>query len=278
MTLPAAPLRLPATEGRDRRRWWRDPTRAQRATVLLVEIVAILLVWEWATGVARIVNPVFLPPPSRILGGFGDLFRGPDLGPNLMFSATCFLIGYVLAVLVGIPLGLLVGGSRISGRLGGPLMWALYALPWSAARPIATVWFGFGAGPVIFLVFVAALFPIMLNTAAGAQTVPTPLLAAGRVFGAGRLTIFRKVSLPAILPFVMVGLRHAVVVGMIGLLFAEITGSAKGIGALIKVRTSTFDTDQAYALIVIVVIATRLLGSGVDQAGKRLTPWARTER
>jgi ABC-type nitrate/sulfonate/bicarbonate transport system permease component len=189
-----------------------------------------------------------------------------------------FLIGYLLAALVGVVLGLLIGSWRPGIRLIAPLVWALYAMPLVAIRPMTTIWFGFGDAPIIFLVFLSALLPIILNTMAGVNTVDPSLKRAAAVFGADRLATYRKVILPATVPFVLTGLRLAVVTGWIILLVSEIHGGARGFGALMSVAQSRFRVDQAFAILVVIVVSSVLSVRLLGLLEGRVSSWRSTVR
>ncbi len=244
-----------------------------RLLIIVVEFTLIFALWQYLVGTLEITNPIFLPPPSRIWNGFFDMVSSGELWPHLRRSAYSYTVGYSLAVIVGIPLGLLLGTSVVAYRLTGPLIWSLYATPWIALMPMATIWFGFGAAPVMFIVFLAAFFPVMLNTAAGPQTVDRSLIRSATVFGAGSLTVFRKVILPASLPFILIGMRLAIVIGMIGLMVAEIVGSTVGLGALIKLKSATFKIGSAFSVIVIAVTLTMIFGTALKALAEKVAPW-----
>lgn len=244
-----------------------------RLIVIAVEAVLFLGLWEWATGAGRLVNPVFLPPPSRVFGTLVEMFTTGTIWPELGFSATTWSIGYGLAAVVGIGLGLLMGAFEPVGRLLGPLAWSLYATPHISIRPMLVIWFGFGAAPIIALVFVSAIFPILLTTAAGVRTVDPVLVRAGEVFGGGWADIQRKIVLPATLPFVVTGLRLAIPTSLIGMLVGEILGSGQGLGAILALGTATFRVDQAIAAIVILVAASLTLLRVFGEVERRLAPW-----
>jgi NitT/TauT family transport system permease protein len=243
-----------------------------------VEVIAILAVWEYVQGTLKVVNPVFLPPPSRIVDAFGRLAAANDLVGHVTYSLTNFAIGYSLAAVLGIALGLLIGGWWPATRLVAPIVWALYAMPLIAIRPMTTIWFGFGPAPIIFLVFLSSLLPVLLNTAAGVRTVDPSLKRAAAVFGASSLQTYRKVVLPATVPFVLTGLRLAVVTGWIILLASELHGSARGFGALMAVATSRFRVDQVFAIIVIIVVLSVLSVRLIGLLERRVSSWRRTVR
>ena len=266
----APPTTLPAArEGR----WWERLDRRTRLLLVGIEVAVLLTVWQLAIAQFGLVSHIFLPPPIDVAGGFGTLFGRPDMGQHLMTSFSAWCVGFGLATVVGIAIGVVVGGSIPVERLSGPVLWTLYATPWLAYRPLSVVWFGFGMPPIVFLVFIAALFPVLLNTAAGVRAVEPTMLQASRVFGIGRLATYTRILLPSALPFVIVGMRQSAVMATISLIVAEMTGSSVGVGALISMLTSRYQTEQTFALVAIAVLWTVLVGQVLRAIGQRLSPW-----
>lgn len=269
-----APLELPPARGGA---WERFQQRWGRRVVVAVEAVLFLALWEWVTVGSGLVNPVFLPPPSRVFGTLIELFASGTIWPELQFSATTWSVGFGLAAVVGVTMGILMGAFEPVGRLLGPLAWSLYATPHISLRPMFVIWFGFGAAPIIALVFISAIFPILLTTAAGVRTVDPVLLRAGEVFGGRWIDIQRKIVLPSTLPFIVTGLRLAIPTSLIGMLVGEILGSGQGLGAILALGTATFRVDQAIAAIVILVTASLTLLRLFGALEARLAPWRGTE-
>lgn len=253
--------------------WWTRLDRRATILLLVVETAAILAVWQVAIAGFGIVNPVFLPPPTEIADGFATLAARPDITEHLMTTLTAWGSGFVLAAIAGVVLGVSVGGSLPVERLAGPVLWTIYATPWLAYRPLSVIWFGFGMPPIIFLVFIAALFPTLLNTAAGVRTVDRSLLQASDVYGISRWRRYRTILLPSALPFVFVGLRQSAVMATIALIVAEMTGSSVGIGALISILTNRYQTEQTFALVIIAVVWTVLVTQTIRFVGHRVAPW-----
>ncbi len=253
-------------------RWARLDTKS-RAALLIGEFVLLLLLWQIAVGVFELIPPIFFPPPTAIVGGFDEIFASGELGQNLSASISAWIIGYGLAIVVGVVAGVGLGASLPFNRLAGPVLWSLYATPWLAWRPLSVAWFGFGVAPIIFLVFIAALFPVMLNTAAGVSATEPTLISAGRVYGASRVSIYRKIVLPSAVPFVFAGMRQSMVMATIALLVGELTGAAYGIGALVANKTALYQTDEAFAAILLAVAWTLTLSALLDVIRRRVAPW-----
>jgi ABC-type nitrate/sulfonate/bicarbonate transport system permease component len=253
-------------------RWARLDAKAT-AGLLVVELIALLALWQVAVGVFELIPPIFFPPPTAIVGGFGQIVESGELAQHLSASMSAWIVGYTLAILVGVVAGVLLGAWLPFNRLAGPLLWSLYATPWLAWRPLSVAWFGFGIAPIIFLVFIAAIFPVMLNTAAGVSATEPSLMSTGRIFGASRVSIYRKIVLPSAVPFIFAGMRQSAVMATIALLVGELTGAAYGLGALIANKTARYQTDEAFAAIILAVAWTLILTTFLDFLRRRVAPW-----
>lgn len=254
-------------------RWWARLNRLQRFALIGIEFVVIAIIWEILIGRFEVISPLFFPPPSRIAVAGYELFATGEIFPHLRVSAFAWVVGYMLAVVLGVICGFLMGGWKVFGKLAGPVIWLIYAAPWIAFQPLFAVWFGFGATPVIFMVVTAAVFAVIFNTAAGVSTVDSYLLRCASVFGAGTIARYRKVVFPAVLPFIFVGLRHAAVIATLGLLAGEITTTTVGMGALITIKTAQFQVAAAFVVIVLTVVYTTLVGQLLTAVAKRVAPW-----
>ncbi|MFK3677409.1 ABC transporter permease [Microbacterium sp. NPDC090218] len=255
--------------------WLAGLSARGKAAVIAVEVVVLLVLWQLVVGVFGWISPVFLPPPLAIAQGFGEIVANGSLAANAGISVQAWLTGFALAVVVGIPVGLLMGTSLPVDRVIGPIAWTIYATPSIAYQPLAKAWFGFGIGPVIFLVTISAIFPILLNVAAGMRTTNPSIIRAARVYGAGRMRLYRSVYLPSTIPFLFAGLRQAVVLATIGMVVAELAGSSSGMGALIIRASNTYQTDQAFAAIAVVVLWSVGMTQVVTAIERGVAPWTR---
>lgn len=255
--------------------WLAGLSARGKAAVIAVEVVILLVLWQLVVGVFGWISPVFLPPPLAIAQGFGEIVANGSLAANAGISVQAWLTGFALAVVVGIPVGLLMGTSLPVDRVIGPIAWTIYATPSIAYQPLAKAWFGFGIGPVIFLVTISAIFPILLNVAAGMRTTNPSIIRAARVYGAGRMRLYRSVYLPSTIPFLFAGLRQAVVLATIGMVVAELAGSSSGMGALIIRASNTYQTDQAFAAIAVVVLWSVGMTQVVTAIERGVAPWTR---
>jgi len=174
---------------------------------------------------------------------FIELSVNGQLWSNVGYSGTNFLLGFVLAVAVGVPAGILLGWYRKALAMFDPLINALYATPRIALYPLIIIWFGIGSGSKIFVVFLSAMLPILTNTIAGVRNLDADLLRASRAFCATDRQIFKTVALPFSVPFIVTGVRQGVAHGLIGIIIAEMSAGNEGIGFMISYAGQTFATD-----------------------------------
>ncbi len=251
---------------------------------LFLEIVAIIVLVQIMAGgltifdvvvVSPLVNPEFTPPPTAIWDAFARLAERNLLIDNIWFSLSNFAIGFVLAAIVGILLGLALGTISTVRTLVGPVVWIAYSTPRVALAPLIVMWLGFGAESKIVVIFLMAVFPIIINVWVGASSVDQTLLRAGRVFGASNVQLYRKVTLPYILPYTLTGLRLGIARGLIGVVIAEFIGSAAGVGYMIRLLSSEFDIAGALALTIVLMITANVAMILLDLIRRRLAPWYR---
>ena len=248
--------------------------------VFVVEVAALLGLWEMISGPLGVMNPKFLPPPSAI---FDELWRMlPIVGErpiteDIVFSLKNFGYGYVLAAVVGTTLGLVIGTTKSGELLLGPLAYYAYAVPRSALAPVIILIWGLGAESKVVIIFLLAVFPVLITTMEGGAQVDRTLVDAGRVFGATRLQIMRKVILPDLFPYVLIGLRIAVIRGYIGVLIGELMGSFKGLGTILKRSSYNFEMATSFAVVVILIVLSSLTMLLVSFAKTKLVPWHQEE-
>lgn len=244
---------------------------------LVLEIIAIILVWQVAIGTFELWNPRFFPPPSDIWAATVAMAESGVLWTNFLASNNNFWVGYLIAATTGVTFGLSLGLSSNLRLALGPLFWAMYATPRIALQPLLVLWLGFGPGPKILIIFLMAFFPVAANAMDGVQTVDRSLVRAAQVFGARRIDLYTKVVLPATLPFVLAGLRMGIARGMVGIVIGEFIGGREGLGFLILRRSADFDMAASLALTIMLVLMAVVGMSLLQFVKRRVAPWHKDE-
>jgi NitT/TauT family transport system permease protein len=238
--------------------------------ITVASVALVLLIWEWF---GRDVNPVFGSYPSAIALAFVDLVRSGQLGTALLESLQPFVAGYVLAIVLGVPLGLLIGRFRVAEAGLGIYITAGYAMPLVALVPLLVLWLGLGFAVKAAVVFLMSVFPICINTWLGVAAVPKSLIDVGKAFVAPNLVILRRIVLPATLPYIMAGIRLAVGRAVVAMVIAEFFTSISGLGAIIINSANNFDTATMFVPIVVLMVLAIGLNALIGWIERRVAPW-----
>jgi ABC-type nitrate/sulfonate/bicarbonate transport system permease component len=235
----------------------------------VLAFLAFIGVWWLAVEVTN-VRDILLPPPDRVLD---ELVRITQLGllqEALASSMYAMAVGLGLSLLIGIPIGLIVGYARTPDLISYPYLWGFFATPRIALAPLMVLWFGLGTETKIWLVFLSAVIPIILSCRDGVKTADESLRRAAISFSASRRDLFVKVLAPNTLPFIASGIRNGISRGFVGLLVIEMTVGSGGLGTQVMRSMRSFNTARMFAFVaVLVVIALALIG-----LSKRLEAYA----
>jgi len=241
-----------------------------RWAITLASVAFMLILWEIF---GRRINPVFGSYPSAIAVAFWDLAVTGQLWSALYESLRPFLLGYALAIVVGVPLGLLVGGFRAAEAALGIYVTAGYAMPLVALVPLLILWLGLGFAVKVAVVFLMALFPICINTWLGVVAVPKTLIEVGKSFVAPNIVILRRIVLPATLPYIMAGIRLAVGRAVVAMVIAEFFTTISGLVAVIINSANNFDTATMFVPIIILMVMAIGLNWLIGFVERKVAPW-----
>lgn len=238
-------------------------------------IILLLVVWEsvplWYTlprGMA-----LFFTTPSKIAEAFYELLLNGTLEKHFYVSAIAFLVGLGLSIVVGLPLGLIMGRSRTLEDLLDPYITAANATPRIVFLPLLILWFGIGIWSKILIVFIGAVFPLLINTYVGVKNVNRVLVNVVRSFGASEWQLMKIVVLPNSVPYIIAGLRLAIGRAILGVVVGEFFGSSQGLGYMIASAATNYKVDVVFVGVVIFMALSVILTLAVKQLESRLASW-----
>jgi ABC-type nitrate/sulfonate/bicarbonate transport system permease component len=239
----------------------------------LASLLFVGLVWElWGSA-----NPFFASHPSAIgLAASETLF--PLVLPAFITTLTALLVGLAIATPIGIVVGFAMGRVRLLDVALTPYINAIYATPRIALIPVLVLWLGIDFNLRITIVALGAVFPVMINTYAGAKHVDPELLDTGRSFTASENQLLRTIVAPSSLPFIFAGFRIGIGRGVSGVIVAEMTSALTGIGRLMIEDAKYLQIDEVFVSIMVLGLFSLVLFDIVARVQRRLTPWSEVER
>ena len=235
-----------------------------------MSVALALLTWQ---AVASKSDPVFVATPLAVLRAGYTLLASGELIPHALASAQALFLGFGLAVLVGLPLGTIMGRLPWLRHLLDPVVMAGHATPRLALLPVLVLWLGIGVASKVAAAFLGAVFPVLVNTLAGVRQIDSLWERAVRAFGGGRLSVITKVVLPGALPAVMGGLRLGFGRALIGVIVGEMYVSVAGIGQVLLTYGHAGRTAEVLALTGLVSATSLAVVYACRAAERRLGPW-----
>lgn len=224
----------------------RDGARNQ-VLLGIAGVLIFLLLWEIAPRVVPGINTRMFPPPSHIASVFAEMTWGTgEIWPHVGASLKRAVLGFLLGSSLGIAVGVLTGRSRLLRQLSDPILHGLRAIPAIAIVPLSIVWFGLGDVSKVMLIAWGTFFPVWVNTFIGIRDIPPVYLRSAAALGTSPLATVWQVALPAALPFVFAGLRHATAVAFVVVVAAELVGAEAGLGYLISFAHLVFRVDVMF--------------------------------
>lgn len=261
----------------------------EQAVLGTFSVIVFLVLWEglshgwWADLLAPLIGayaehlkikPLFVSSPSDIaLAAYRLAFVTGELWNDLRVSGFEYLLGYLLAVATGIPLGLAAGWYRKLYYAVEPFVSALNATPQVAFLPLIIIWIGIGLWSKVVVIFLLTVVPIVLNALAGARATDARLLRVARSFGASEWRIFRNMVLPSSVPFLLTGLRLSVGRAMVGIVVGELYAATAGIGYMISVAGSSFQTDKVFVGVIVIAGFGLFLTEIIRRIERRVEAW-----
>ena len=238
-------------------------------------VVAILIVWEI---VAPFISPIFFTSPSNIAIAFYETTVSGELPYFLAQSLEVMFYGLVTAIVVGIPLGVAMARiRRLDWALDLPIN-ALYATPLVAVVPLLVLWFGIYLKAKIIVVFLFAVFPILINTYQGVRECDKGMIEVAQSFRSSEWRMWRDVLLPFAVPYIIAGLRLAIGRGLIGMIIAEFYTTISGLGFMITKYANVFAMDKTFVPVIVLMVLGVSLTTLLKWVGRRIAPWSAANR
>lgn len=240
-----------------------------RATIVLALLIAF---WEIAPRVG-IVDKTFLPPFSDVINALVDLAKSGQLTKHISASVGRALKGFVVAVVVAVPLGIVIGWYRPVAQLLNPVLELFRNTAALALLPVFILILGIGETSKVALVIYACVFPTLLNTISGVRTVDPLLIKSARSLGLSSFRLFQKVILPATLPTIFTGIRLSAAASILVLVAAEMVGAQSGLGYLIMASQLNFQIPQMYAGILTIALVGLIFNFVLVLIERRFSRW-----
>ncbi|HET7166191.1 MAG TPA: ABC transporter permease [Pseudolabrys sp.] len=250
--------------------WWERPALFRYGFVLL-----ILIVWQI---VGPFINPIFFTYPTKIAEAFYTTTISGELPYFLGQSLEVMIYGLTIALIVGIPLGIAMARIRwLDWALDLPIN-ALYATPLVAVVPLLVLWFGIYLKAKIIVVFLFAVFPVLINTYQGVRECDKNMLEVAHSFRSSEWRVWRDVLLPFAVPYIIAGIRLAIGRGLIGMIIAEFYTTISGLGFMITRYANVFEMDKTFVPVIVLMVLGVSLTSLLKWVGRRIAPWSAANR
>jgi ABC-type nitrate/sulfonate/bicarbonate transport system permease component len=252
-------------------------TEHRRLWLGLCSLLFVVAGWELVLTYVVPVNPFFFTKPSLIAAAFKEQIQGAKLWHDLAVSSQAFIWGFSFAVIVGIPVGLVMGWRRRVEYSLDPFLTALYASPLVALAPLLIIVFGVGVLGKAALVFLLAVFPFVFNAFAGVKSTDSLLINVIRSYGGTEKDLYLKVILPSTMPYIIAGARLAIGRGLVGIIVGEFYAASEGIGFAITQAGDTYRLPDMFVGIIIL----SLIAVGLTELMRKLelmvAPWRATD-
>lgn len=238
-------------------------------------ILLLILAWESIPLLVTLPRglSLFFTTPSEVVRTFYELVANGQIQDHFYISASEFVLGLGMAIAAGLPLGIVMGRSRIIDAMLDPFVTAFNATPRLIFLPLLILWFGIGMWSKVMIVFVGALFPLLINTYTGVKNVDRVLLNVVRSFGANEWQVMKVVVLPNSVPYIVVGLRLAIGRALLGVVVGEFFGASKGLGYMIASAATNYKVNVVFVGVAIFMVLSLVLTLPVKKIESKLTRW-----
>ena len=251
----------------------RAKRRRENGFVLLAQVLIVLLLIGGMYALNAVAGKLTMPRPDAVLEQSIKMWSDGSMLKALLESLTVLGLGFLLSATTGIGIGIVLGGFRVVNRIFDPFVNAMNATPGAAFIPLIIVWFGLYTEAKVVVVWNAAVFPILISTAAGVANADRDLIEMGRAFGAGRLRLFWDIMVPDALPSILSGLRIGAAVCTVGTVIAELTMAQSGLGGLLAQAGNRFQMDKYFAVVIVLMVLATLLITALRLAENAVGRW-----
>lgn len=266
---------MPETPPTSRQMRSRTPGAMSALTTLLWQVgvlAAVLLIWQ-GFSMLGIGRPVVVQSPVKVAGQLFELVVSGVLWPNLWSTMSAVFIALGLSMLVGIPLGLILGMLPRARRVLAPFISALNATPRVALAPVFIILFGLDTEGKVALAFTIVVFMLLVNSEAGAMAADSELLRLMATLGASKFEVIVKVVLPAAVPSILAGVRLGLIYSLLGVVTSELIAASSGVGQMIARAAGVFDLATVYAIVVVLMVIAAVLNMLTEGLERRLLRW-----
>jgi ABC-type nitrate/sulfonate/bicarbonate transport system permease component len=238
-----------------------------------LSVTLFLVIWELVGNTFQLINPMFMSAPSLIWNAAIQMFSSGEIYNDLYVSGIELFWGYFLSAVVAVPFGISIGWYKKVAYIFDPFVNAMNATPRVALLPLVIIWLGIGILSKVGIIFLGAVFPILINARDGVKTTPVNLLIAARSFGASEWMIFKTVVFPSTVPFILTGLRLGLGRAIVGVMVGELYAATAGIGFMITVAGATFQTDKVFVGVLIFALTGMIGTELITRVEKRFNRW-----
>lgn len=246
-----------------------------RALKPFILVAIIVVLWDLAIRILKI-PPYQIPPPLEVVA---TLWKdGPELLAQAWPTTVATLWGFALSAVIGIPLAMLIAGSKTVEDYLYPLLVFSQSIPKVAIAPLFVVWFGFGILPKVLSAFLLGFFPVVVSAVQGFKSVDAELLDLARAMEANRLQIFRMISLPHAMPAIFSGLKVSITLAIVGAVVGEFVGANSGIGFVLQRSIGNFELPTMFAALIILALLGVILFWIIEAVERIAVPWHASQR
>lgn len=278
MALDTAPQSLERRSigppGQTRRRTGVSSAAWRRRGLPVASVLVFLGIWQI---VGATVDPILLATPTSVVDAFVTMIKNGDLVPAFLSAMADLIVGYSAAAIVGIGAGVAIGRSETVERVMNPYINFFQATPLIALVPLVVIWFGVGFKARIFVVFLLAVWSIVINTSTGVKETPRSLLDVGRVYKLTRRQSILSIQLPNAVPSIFAGLRIGLGKALIGMVIAQMNISVTGLGGLVVDYGNAFKTAYLLAAIITASLVGVVAAAGLEVLRRVLFPWTKSD-